>query len=69
MDAGIKATDPKKREEIYYELQKRYVDLAISMPFSEPTTHRVMRDWVQGFVYTPAYSANYDFYTIYKAEK
>lgn len=69
VDAGIKATDPVEREAIYYELQKRYVDLAVGMPFMEATTHRVMRDWVQGFVYSPAYSANYDFYTVYKVQK
>ncbi|NLK07423.1 MAG: ABC transporter substrate-binding protein [Firmicutes bacterium] len=69
IDAGIKATDPAEREAIYYDLQERYVDLAISLPFIEATTHRVMRDWVQNFIYTPAYSANFDFYTVYKEEK
>ena len=54
--AGIKATDPAEREKIYHELQRLYVDLAIGMPYMEATTNRVMRDWVQGFEYCPAYS-------------
>ncbi len=69
VEAGIQATDPAERERIYFELQKRYVDLAVGMPFMEATTHRVMRDWVQGFIYSPAYSAQYDYYTIFKAKK
>ncbi|NMB21289.1 MAG: ABC transporter substrate-binding protein [Firmicutes bacterium] len=69
VEAGIKATDPAEREKIYFELQKRYVDLAVGMPFMEATTHRVMRDWVKGFTYSPAYSAQYDYYTISKEEK
>ncbi len=66
VDAGIKATDPARREAIYHLLQKRYVDLAIAMPYAEPTANRVMRDWVQNFNYCPAYSANYDFWEVYK---
>lgn len=69
VNAGIKAVDPAEREAIYYELQKRYVDLAIGMPYVEETTHRVMRDWVQNFVYSPAWSANFDFYSVYKEQK
>jgi len=69
IDAGIKATDPAEREKIYHELQRLYVDLAIGMPFMEPTTHRVMRDWVQGFEYCSAYAANYDLYKISKVQK
>ena len=69
VEAGIKATDPAEREKIYFELQKRYVDLAVGMPFMEATTHRVMLDWVKGFTYSPAYSAQYDYYTIFKEEK
>lgn len=69
VEAGIKATDPVEREKIYFELQKRYVDLAVGMPFMEATTHRVMRDWVKGFIYSPAYSAQYDYYTIFKEQK
>ncbi|NLL48559.1 MAG: ABC transporter substrate-binding protein [Firmicutes bacterium] len=67
--AGIKATDPAEREKIYFELQRLYVDLAVGMPFMEATTHRVMRDWVQGFEYCPAYSAQYDLYYISKVQK
>ncbi|NLL41827.1 MAG: ABC transporter substrate-binding protein [Firmicutes bacterium] len=67
--AGIKATDPAEREKIYFELQKQYVDLAVGMPFMEATTHRVMRDWVEGFEYCPAYSAQYDLYYISKVQK
>lgn len=71
VNAGIKATDPpEEREAIYYELQKRYVEQAISMPYMEPTTHRIMGDWVQNYVYCPpAYSASYDFYEVYKEKK
>ena len=67
--AGIKATDPAEREKIYFELQRLYVEQAIAMPYIEPTTHRVMRDWVQGFEYCPAFSANFDLYNISKVQK
>lgn len=66
IDAGIKETDPAAREAIYHELQAKYVDLAVGMPFMEATDHRVMRDWVNGFVYCPAYSAKFDLYPLYK---
>lgn len=69
IDAGIKATDPAEREKIYHELQRLYVEQAIAMPFMEATTHRVMRDWVQGFEYCPAYAANYDLYKISKVQQ
>ena len=66
IEAGIKTTDPEERAAIYGELQKRAKDLAASMYYIDSEDHRVYRDWVKGFVYNPAYSANYDFYSIWK---
>lgn len=64
--AGIKATDPEERVVIYSLLQKRAKDLATSLFYVDNEDHRCYRDWVKGFVYNPAYSANYDFYTVWK---
>ena len=64
--AGIKTTDPEERAMIYSLLQKRAKDLATSLFYIDSEDHRVYRDWVKGFVFNPAYSCNYDFYTIWK---
>ncbi|MEW6226869.1 MAG: ABC transporter substrate-binding protein [Bacillota bacterium] len=66
---GINATDPVERQKIYYELQKRAYEEAIQVFFSERYEVRVHRDWVKGFVYNPAFSAFYDFYTLWKEVK
>lgn len=67
--AGIKATDPEERQIIYSLLQKRAKDLASSLFYVDNEDHRVYRDWVKGAIFNPAYSANYDFYTIWKDVK
>lgn len=66
---GITTIDPKKRQEIYYKLQQMAYDYAVAMFYIEPQDQRIYRDWVKGFSYNPAYSANYDFFTLSKSSK
>ncbi|NLJ74321.1 MAG: ABC transporter substrate-binding protein [Firmicutes bacterium] len=66
---AINATDPAEREALYYKLQDLSFEYAVAMPYIDSTQHRVHRDWVEGFVYCPAYSCQYDFYTISKAQR
>ena len=66
---GIATTDDTVRAEAYKTLQKKAYDLALSMYYVDPEDIRVHRDWVKGYVYNPANSANYDFYEIWKEAK
>ncbi len=66
---GIGSVDPTERQQAYYELQKRAYEEAIQVFMDERYERRVHRDWVKGFVYNPAYSAHYDYYTIWKEVK
>jgi len=63
---AMQVSTEAERQAIYNELHKKAFDYAIAVPYIDPTDHRVMRDWVEGFVYCPAYSANYDFYSLSK---
>ncbi|HHV55905.1 MAG TPA: ABC transporter substrate-binding protein [Firmicutes bacterium] len=66
IEQAISTYDNAKRQELYYKLQDLAYEYAVAVFYIEPEEHRVYRDWVKGVVYNPAYSANYDFYTIYK---
>jgi len=66
VEAGISATDPEERAAIYRELQQKVKDLAPCLFYYDAVDHRVHRDWVKGFVFNPAFSCNYDFYTVWK---
>lgn len=66
---GISTVDPAQRQRVYYELQKRAYEKAIQLFLDERYERRVHRDWVRGFVYNPAFSANYDYYSLWKEAK
>jgi peptide/nickel transport system substrate-binding protein len=66
---GIATTDDAVRAEVYKTLQKKAYDLALSMYYVDAQDIRIHRDWVKGYVYSPAYSANYDFYEVWKEAK
>ncbi len=54
INKGLQATDPKVRQDIYYTLQKLYVDNALDIMLSQPIEFRTMRSWVGGWYYNPS---------------
>ena len=63
---AMRAQTTDERAALYQEINRKAFEFAVSMPYIEPSDHRVMRAWVQGFAHNPAYSANYDFYSLTK---
>ena len=47
--AGVLASDPAEREQIYFELQKLHHDLAIQITLAQPVDVRYEQRWVQGW--------------------
>lgn len=59
--AGVLASDPAEREEIYFELQQLFYDLAVSVPLSQQTGTRYEQRWVQDW-YNRVGAFGQDFY-------
>ncbi|HZQ05342.1 MAG TPA: ABC transporter substrate-binding protein [Anaerolineae bacterium] len=49
-------TDPKKREQLYFDIQKFTYDNAIHIWLAQGLTRRYYQDWVTGIYYNPSYS-------------
>ena len=47
MNAGVAASDPAEREQVYAEMQQAFYDDAISVPLSQATGVTYMQPWVQ----------------------
>jgi peptide/nickel transport system substrate-binding protein len=65
IEKGITETDPSKRREIYYELQKIYYEDVPSFVLVQPLGRHWERDWIQGWYYNPIYPGTY-FYDLSK---
>ncbi|RLG99124.1 ABC transporter substrate-binding protein [Candidatus Bathyarchaeota archaeon] len=65
IEEGIKTIDPDKRREIYYELQRIYVEDCPSVITVQPLGRRWFRDWIQGWYHNPIYPGFY-FYDLWK---
>ncbi|HTO23991.1 MAG TPA: hypothetical protein VMQ10_16070, partial [Spirochaetia bacterium] len=52
--------DPKKRADMYNQLQQIWLDDAIAIIFSQPLRQRFFKDWVKGYYYTPMESLQFD---------
>lgn len=63
---AMQAPTTEERAALYKEINRKAYEYAVAMPYIEPADHRVTRDWLQGFVHNPAYSAKYDFYSLSK---
>ena len=63
---AMQAPTSEERAVLYKEINRKAYEYAIALPYIDPADHRVMRDWVEGFVHCPAYSAKYDFYSLSK---
>ncbi|MFQ6126131.1 MAG: ABC transporter substrate-binding protein [Candidatus Heimdallarchaeota archaeon] len=53
IERGIRETDPAKRQEIYYELQRLYVEKVPSIPLYQSTARYTFQDWIQGWYHQP----------------
>ncbi|HEX6384910.1 MAG TPA: ABC transporter substrate-binding protein [Anaerolineae bacterium] len=47
--AGVQASDPAEREQIYHELQQLYHEQAIQVTLAQPTANRYEQRWVKGW--------------------
>lgn len=47
VQAGVLASDPAEREQIYFDLQQKFYDEAVSIPLSQETGTRYEQRWVQ----------------------
>lgn len=52
-EAGIQTIEPKKRDEIYTNLQNLWYTEAIAVPLYQQIVVRAYRDWVKGYVANP----------------
>jgi peptide/nickel transport system substrate-binding protein len=57
--AGVMASDPAEREQIYFELQQLFHDQAIQITLSQATGVRYEQRWVEGYYYNPILFAGY----------
>ncbi|MEM3397664.1 MAG: ABC transporter substrate-binding protein [Nitrososphaerota archaeon] len=65
IEKGIEETDPVKRKEIYYELQRIYFEDVPSFALVQPLGRHWERDWIQGWYYNPIHPGIY-FYDLSK---
>lgn len=56
MEKGRTTTDPKEREQIYRQLQKRLSDDVAVMLLANPLAIVAHRSWVKNYKYTPAWN-------------
>ncbi len=57
--AGVMASDPKQREQIYFQLQKLFHESAIQITLSQEAGARYEHRWVQDWYYNPILFAGY----------
>ncbi|MBS3788775.1 ABC transporter substrate-binding protein [Candidatus Bipolaricaulota bacterium] len=64
---GLGTTNTEKRQEAYYELQKRFKELVPSFPLPQQLGVRAIRTWVQDAPFNPMYEPWYSWlYPVYK---
>ncbi len=51
--AGVSASDPAEREQIYFDLQKLHHELAVQVTLAQVTGVRYEQRWVEGYYYNP----------------
>ena len=62
---GVSETDPEKRREIYYELQRRAYEDAIDIFLVDARDRRWQRTWVNGWLYNPMWPGD-NYYVLSK---
>ncbi len=58
--------DPKKRADMYNQLQQIWLDDAIAIIFSQPLRQRFFKDWIKGYYYSPMESLQMELLPILK---
>lgn len=61
---ALREPDPRKREALYFEINRKYFELAPSITTVSPLGFRVQRSWVRGWYFNPARFFRY--YSIWK---
>jgi peptide/nickel transport system substrate-binding protein len=51
--AAVLATDPAEREQIYFDMQQMYYDIALQAPLPQRQDFRFLQPWVKGYYYRP----------------
>lgn len=59
IEEGIKTTNETRRQEIYYELQRIYVEDVPSFITVQPVDRHWERTWVRGWYWNPIYPGYY----------
>lgn len=62
--SALRETNPRRREELYFEVNRKYFELAPSIVLANPLGVRVQRTWVRGWYFNPARFFRY--YPIWK---
>jgi len=62
--AALREGNPRRREELYFEVNRKYFELAPSIVLANPFGLRVQRSWVRGWYFNPARFFRY--YPIWK---
>ncbi len=52
--AALREGNPRRREELYFEVNRKYFELAPSIVLANPFGLRVQRSWVRGWYFNPA---------------
>ena len=62
---ALREADPRKREALYFEINRKYFELAPSITTVSPVGFRAQRSWVRGWYFNPARFFRY--YSIWKS--
>lgn len=65
LDAGVRETDPAKRDEIYQQVNQLVYDFAPNILLATATSHGFVPRYVHGIIRNPLFPGTY-YYTIYK---
>lgn len=65
VSAAARETDVQKRQQLYFQINQKYFELAPSVATVNAIGFRAQRSWVRGWFYNPIYPGTY-FYTISK---
>ena len=68
MKKAMQTTDPKEREKLYFELQKKEYEYAPHILLYQAMGTHVERTWVKGWYYNPMRPGQ-DFYSLWKSDK
>ncbi|MDK2871118.1 MAG: peptide/nickel transport system substrate-binding protein [bacterium] len=68
IEKAMMTNDPKEREKIYFELQRKEYEFAPHILLYQAMGVHVSRSWIKGWYYNPMRPGG-DFYSLYKSEE